>query len=811
MKISLNWLRDFIDISKLPQKGEAEELDVLLTNTGLEVEGIERHEKIPGGLKGFVVAEVLTCEKFEVKDKTLSLTTVDAGLSETLTIVCGAANVAAGQKVIVATPGTTLFDAEGKALFTIEKRKVYGQPSEGMICAEDEIGIGTSHDGILVLETDVANGTPAANYFNLSADLVLEIGLTPNRADAASHWGVARDIKAVTGLPIKLPSVDSLVIAKTNLPIEISIQDKGCARFCGVSMDGIQVKPSPEWLQERLSAIGLRPINNIVDITNFICHGLGQPMHAYDWHQIKDGKLEVKTLAAGTVFKTLDGVERKLNGEELMICDGSGAIGLAGIMGGANSSIQDSTTRIFLEVAHFAPERIRKAAQFHSLKTDASFRFERGTDIEAKLFALKYAAQLILELAGGAITSNWVDHYPEKNVAVQIPVTYERVHQLMGITLSETRIQEILVALDFEITNLNSKGLTAIAPAYRVDVTREADLIEELLRIHGLDNIPLSENLGANFISEFPLLDKEKTQQQVGLSLAAKGFHEIITNSLTKSSHHELIQQDLAFESVEILNRLSEDLGVMRQHSIFSGLEVLAYNINRRQKDLKLFEFGKTYHKKGSKYIEKRHLSLYLTGLQAGETWSISAKKAEFHHLYSTVIALMQFMGVKDFETSPLEGSSIFAYGLRISVNKKMCLELGLIRPNLAQKFDVKQEVFYADFDWDYWVKQEKVDFVYQEISKFPEVSRDLSLVINKEVSYQAIQRIAEQVEKNLLKSVSVFDVYEGKNLGEGKKSYSVSFMLQDESQTLTDKVIDATMDRLIQRFEKELGAVIRK
>ena len=811
MKISLNWLRDFIDITKLPQKGEAEELDVLLTNTGLEVEGIERHEKIPGGLKGFVVAEVLTCEKFEVKEKTLSLTTVDAGLSEILTIVCGASNVAAGQKVIVATPGTTLYDSEGKALFTIEKRKVYGQPSEGMICAEDEIGIGTSHDGILVVNTDLPNGTAAANYFNLSADLVLEIGLTPNRADAASHWGVARDIKAVTGLPIQLPSVDSLTIEQTHFPIEINIQDKGCARFCGVSIDGIEIKPSPEWLQERLNAIGLRPINNIVDITNFICHGLGQPMHAYDWHQIKGSRLEVKTLAEGTFFKTLDGVERKLNGEELMICDGSGAIGLAGIMGGANSSIQDTTNRIFLEVAHFAPERIRKAAQFHSLKTDASFRFERGTDIEAKLFALKYATKLILELAGGTITSEWIDHYPEKNVAIQIPVSYERVRQLMGVSLSETRIQEILLALDFEIIDSNPMGLTAIAPAYRVDVTREADLIEELLRIHGLDNIPLSENLGANFISEFPLLDKEKVQQQVGLSLAAKGFYEIITNSLTKSSHHELIQQDLTFESVEILNRLSEDLGVMRQHSIFSGLEVLAYNINRRQKDLKLFEFGKTYHKKGSKYIEKRHLSLYLTGLQAGETWSTTAKKAEFHHLFSTVIALMHFMGVKDFETFPLEGSSIFAYGLRVSVNKKMCLELGLIRPNLAQKFDVKQEVFFADFDWDFWVKQEKVDFVYKEISKFPEVRRDLSLVINKEISYQAIQRIAEQVDKNLLKSVSVFDVYEGKNLGEGKKSYSVSFMLQDENQTLTDKVIDTTMDRLIQRFEKELGAVIRK
>jgi len=811
MKISLNWLRDFIDISKLPQKGEAEELDVLLTNTGLEVEGVERHEKIPGGLKGFVVAEVLTCEKFEVKDKILSLTTVDAGLAENLTIVCGAANVAAGQKVIVATPGTTLFDSEGKALFTIEKRKVYGQPSEGMICAEDEIGIGTSHDGILVLTTDLPNGTAAANYFNLSADLVLEIGLTPNRADAASHWGVARDIKAVTGLPIHLPMVDSLTIGQTNLPIEIIIQDQGCTRFCGVSIDGIQIKPSPEWLQDRLTAIGLRPINNIVDITNFICHGLGQPMHAYDWRQITGGQLEVNTLAAGTIFKTLDGVERKLNGEELMICDGSGAIGLAGIMGGANSSIQDSTTRIFLEVAHFAPERIRKSAQFHGLKTDASFRFERGTDIEAKLFALKYATKLILELAGGTIASDWLDYYPEKNVAAHIPVSYARIHQLMGIELNENRIQEILLALDFKLTDLNSGGFTAIAPAYRVDVTREADLIEELLRIHGLDHIPLSENLGANFISEFPLLDKEKIQQQVGLSLAAKGFHEIITNSLTKSSHHDLIQQDLTFESVDILNRLSEDLGVMRQHVIFSGLEVLAYNINRRQKDLKLFEFGKTYHKKGSKYIEKRHLCLYQTGLQSGETWSVSAKKSEFHHLFSTVIALMKFIGVKDFETYPLEGSTIFAYGLRISVNKKMCLELGMIQPNLTQKFDVKQEVFFADFDWDYWVKQEKADFVYQEISKFPEVRRDLSLVINKEVSYQAIKRIAEQVEKNLLKSMSVFDVYEGKNLGEGKKSYSISFMLQDENQTLTDKVIDATMDRLIQRFEKELGAVIRK
>lgn len=811
MKISINWLRDFIDLSKLPEKGSPEELDVLLTNTGLEVEGIEAHEKLPGGLRGFVVGEVLTCEKFEVKEKTLSLTTVDAGLDEILTIVCGAANVAAGQKVIVATPGTTLFDQEGKALFTIEKRKVYGQPSEGMICAEDEIGIGTSHDGILVLETDMPNGTPAATYFNIDSDLVLEIGLTPNRADAASHWGVARDIKAVSGIEITLPSVDSLVISSNEFPIDVQIEDDGCGRFCGLSIDGVTVGPSPEWLQERLSAIGLRPINNIVDITNFICHGLGQPMHAYDWTQIKGEKLRVKTAIPGTKFTTLDSIERILKGEEMMICDDSGPIGIAGVMGGDHSSIQPETTRIFLEVAYFKPERVRKAAQLHSLKTDASFRFERGTDIEAKLFALKYAAKLILELAGGKITSNIVDLYPNPVELAKIPVSIARVHQLMGVKLSADRIKEILVALDFGIANSQPDGFTAIAPAYRVDVTREADIIEEILRIHGLDNIPLSEHLSAHFISEFPLLDKEKVQQTTAISLAAKGFQEIISNSLTKGEFHQWIQKDLTFETVDILNRLSEDLGVMRQHMVFHGLEVLAHNINRRQKDLKLFEFGKTYHKKGTKYIEKRHLVLFTSGLSDGETWAQAPQKSQLHHLYTTVINTMKQLGIAQFETSTIENSDVFAYGLQISVNKKVCVQVGLIHPKLAQKFDVKQEAFMADFDWDFWVKQEKSNFVYQEISKFPEVRRDLSLVLDQSVTLQAIQRVAEQTEKALLKNVSVFDVYVGKNLGEGKKSYSVSFILQDENQTLTDKVIDATMDRLITRFEKELNAIIRK
>jgi len=811
MKISLNWLNDFINTSELPSKGSAEELDVLLTNTGLEVEGIESQETIPGGLKGFVVGEVITCEKFQVKDKTLSATTVNVGEEELLQIVCGAANVAAGQKVIVATPGTQLYDKEGKPLFTIEKRKVYGQPSEGMICAEDEIGIGESHDGILILDTQLPNGTPAAEYFQLNSDQVIEIGLTPNRADAASHWGVARDIKAVSGLEIKLPDVAEITSGENIHPIQVIVEDEGCTRFCGLTIDGVEVKDSPEWLKERLIAIGLRPINNIVDITNFICHGLGQPMHAYDWSEIKGGKLLVKTLPKGTEFVTLDEVKRKLHGEELMICDAENAIGIAGVMGGADSGIKSKTTRVFLEVAHFRPERIRKASQLHSLKSDASFRFERGTDVEAKMFALKYAAKLILEIAGGKITSEITDFYPEKAERVQISSSFQRINDYIGIEIPLKEIVRILEALDFEFVKNDEANFEVLAPLYRVDVTREADLVEEILRIHGLDNVPLSEHLSANFLSEFPTIDKEKNQLKISQSLLAKGFNEIITNSLTKEEFHQWIAKDLEFETVQILNRLSEDLGVMRQHVVFQGLETLAHNINRRQKDLKLFEFGKTYHKKGEKYLEKRHLSLLVSGLWMGETWEVNPGKSQFYHLFQLVQSLMWQMGSPNFDTETIENSDIYAFGLKVLVNKKTVISLGLIQPDLAAKFDVKQEAFLADFDWDFWVKQSKDKFVYQEISKFPEVRRDLSLVIDKTVTFQSIKKTASQFEKNLLKSVSIFDVYEGKNLGEGKKSYSVSFTLQDEQQTLTDKVIDSTMERLMKGFEKDLGAVIRK
>ncbi len=807
MKISLNWLKQFIEINESP-----EELDTLLTGTGLEVEGIERHDSIPGGLQGFVVGEVLTCERFMVKEKQLSLTTVDVGQETPAQIVCGAANVDAGQKVIVATVGTTLYDKEGKAIFTIDRKKTYGHFSEGMICAEDEIGIGHSHDGILILDTDLPNGTPATQYFNLEADFLIEIGLTPNRADAASHLGVARDIKAVTQRPLQVPSIEAFKVENNNFPIELVVEDaEACPRFCGVTIDGVTVKDSPEWLQKALITIGLRPINNIVDITNYICHGLGQPMHAYDWHAIKGQKVVVKTLEAGTKFTTLDEVERTLAATDLMVCNAEEPMGIAGVFGGAGSGIKESTSRVYLEVAYFDPTSVRKTAQRHGLKTDASFRFERGTDPNLKLYALKYAALLIQEMAGGVIASEVTDFYPTPIQDFVVPVLYKNVDRLIGKKLDKALIKSILVALDIQITAETEDGFTAIVPPYRVDVTREADVIEEILRIYGFNNIELSEHLGTDYLSDFPAKDREKLQAKVATLLASNGFSEIITNSLTKPAYADLIKADLTGENVEILNRLSEDLAVMRQSMLFSGLEVLAYNINRRQKDLRMFDFGKTYHKVNDKYVEKRHLAVYLTGNTVAETWQEKANKVAFHTLANIVNKVLNRLGFKDFQTKPIEGSATFEYGIQYVINKKEAVSLGLVKAKVAKAAEVKQGVFYADFDWDYLFKQYKENVVFAELSKFPEVRRDLSLVLDKEVTFDQIQKIARQYEKNLLRQINVFDVYQGENLGEGKKSYSVSFILQDNEQTLTDKVIDKTMERLMAAFEKEIGAVIRK
>jgi phenylalanyl-tRNA synthetase beta chain len=808
MKISLNWLKQFIEITE-----SAQELDELLTGTGLEVESIERHEAILGGLQGFVVGEVLTCERFEVKEKILSLTTVDIGTGTPSQVVCGAANVAAGQKVIVATVGTTLYDhAAGKPIFQITSKKTYGHLSEGMICAEDELGLGTSHDGILVLDTELPNGTPAAQYFDLEADLLIEIGLTPNRADAASHWGVARDVRAKTGREITLPSIENFKVENNNFPIELVVENPiDCPRFCGVTIDGVEIKESPEWLRKSLETIGLRSINNIVDITNYICHGLGQPMHAYDWHAIKGQKIVVKTLPAGTKFTTLDEVERTLGETDLMICDAEEAIGIAGIFGGTKSGIKPETSRVYLEVAYFDPASVRKTAQRHGLKTDASFRFERGTDPNAKLFALKYASLLIQELAGGVVSSEVTDFYPSPIEDFKVQVSYKNIDRLIGKKLDKSLIHDILDKLEIGIFNNIEDGFEALVPAYRVDVTREADVIEEILRIYGFNNIELSETLGTDFLSSFPAKDRENLQLKLSQVLAANGFNEIITNSLTKPVYSELIKADLPNENVEILNKLSEDLGVMRQTMLFSGLEVLAYNINRRQKDLRVFDFGKTYHKINDKYVEKRHLAIFVTGNTESETWQMKSQKVAFHTLASAVNKVLGTMGVKNFDSKPLENSATFEYGLTYLVNKKEVVKLGLVKPNVAKKAEVKQHVFFADIDWDYLFKQFNDQAKFAELPKFPEVRRDLSLVIDKSVSFDQIQKLARNYEKNLLKQINVFDVYQGDNLGEGKKSYSVSFMLQDYEQTLTDKVIDKTMEKLMGAFEKEIGAVIRK
>lgn len=808
MKISLNWLKQFIEITE-----SAQELDEFLTGTGLEVESIERHEAILGGLQGFVVGEVLTCERFEVKEKLLSLTTVDIGTGTPSQVICGASNVASGQKVIVATVGTMLYDhAKGEPIFQITSKKTYGHLSEGMICAEDELGLGTSHDGILVLNTELPNGTPASKYFNLEADLLIEIGLTPNRADAASHWGVARDIKAKTGREIKLPSIKNFKVENNNFPIELVVETPiDCPRFCGLTIDGVEVRESPEWLRKSLEAIGLRSINNIVDITNYICHGLGQPMHAYDWYAIKGQKIVVKTLPAGTKFTTLDEVERTLAETDLMICDAEEAVGIAGIFGGTKSGIKPETNRIYLEVAYFDPASIRKTAQRHSLKTDASFRFERGTDPNAKIFALKYATLLIQEVAGGVVSSEINDFYPSPIEDFRVQILYKNIDRLIGKKLDKSLIHNILNKLEIGIFNNVEGGFEAFVPAYRVDVTREADVIEEILRIYGFNNIELSETLGTNFLSSFPAKERENLQLKLSQVLAANGFNEIITNSLTKSAYSELIKADLPNENVEILNKLSEDLGVMRQTMLFSGLEVLAYNINRRQKDLKVFDFGKTYHKINDKYVEKSHLAILVTGNTESETWQIKSQKVAFHTLASSVIKVLRTMGVKNFDSKPIENSATFEYGLSYLINKKEVVKLGLIKPNIAKKAEVKQHVFFADIDWDYLFKQFNNTATFVELPKFPEVRRDLSLVLDKTVSFDQIQKIARNYEKNLLKQINVFDVYQGENLGEGKKSYSVSFMLQDYEQTLTDKVIDRTMEKLMGAFEKEIGAVIRK
>jgi phenylalanyl-tRNA synthetase beta chain len=806
MKISYNWLKQFIKID-----WDSEKTAALLTDLGLEVEVVEKYQSVKGGLEGIVVGHVLTCITHPDADR-LKLTTVDIGNGTTIQIVCGATNVDAGQKVPVATIGTVLYDKEGVA-FTIKKGKIRGQESHGMICAEDELGLGEGHDGIMVLDASLIPGTAAAEVFKIENDEIFEIGLTPNRADAMSHLGTARDLRAGlirNGVNVEFitPSVSNFRIDMRTLKIDTVIAEPQLApRYCGVTISGITVKPSPKWLQDRLKAIGLNPKNNIVDVTNYVLHDLGQPLHAFDASKI-NGKIIVKTLPSGTKFTTLDDVERTLHEEDLMICDEKGPLCIAGVFGGKNSGVSEHTTSIFLESAYFNPVSIRKTAKRHQLNTDASFRFERGIDPTITAYALKRAALLIQEVAGGEITSDVSDIYQKKIEDFSVFLNFANAAKIIGQEIPKDTIKQILVSLDIKVNSVSEYGLGLTIPSYRVDVQREIDVIEEILRVYGYNNINFSKKLNAT-ISNSPRNEDYKLQNIVATQLNSQGFHEMMANSLTTATYVKLSDALKEEHNVTMLNPLSNDLATMRQSLLFSGLEAISYNINRKNTDLKLFEFGKSYHKFLSGFEEHKHLTLLVSGNRNKESWTTSQKPSDFFLFKGYVDAVLARFGIQKTQNSPVT-SDVFSEGIAIGTGHNALVEFGVVKKSILKHFGIKQEVFYADFNWDAIIKAVSGKIKFTDIPKYPEVRRDLALLIDQKVTYDTIYTIARQTEKSLLKSVNLFDVYQGDNLPEGKKSYAVSFIIQDSSKTLTDTQIDKIMGKLQKNFETELGAILR-
>ncbi|MBA6151471.1 phenylalanine--tRNA ligase subunit beta [Gelidibacter maritimus] len=808
MKISYNWLKQFVNIDWTPeQTGE------LLTDLGLEVEGIQPFQSIKGGLEGIVVGEVLTCVQHSNADR-LKVTTVNIGSGTPLQIVCGAPNVAAGQKVPVATIGTTLYTAEGEA-WTIKKGKIRGEESHGMICAEDELGLGASHEGILVLDDSLSVGTLLADVYEVENDHVFEIGLTPNRADAMSHFGTARDLKAgllQKNMHVELitPSVSAFRVDQGTLKIGVEVINKELSpRYCGVTISDIKVDTSPVWLQNKLKAIGIVPKNNIVDITNYVLHDLGQPLHAFDAHKIEGNKVIVKTLPKGTKFTTLDGVERELHEEDLMICDAVKPMCIAGVFGGENSGVTEHTTSIFLESAYFNPISVRKSAKRHGLNTDASFRFERGVDPNITEYALKRAALLIQEVAGGYVTNNLVDFYPKKIEDFPVHFSFANAEKLIGEEIPKDIIKSILMSLDIKVNNVTETGLGLMVPAYRNDVVREADVIEEVLRIYGYNNINFTEKLNAS-ISPTSRFEDFKLQNVTGNQLAAQGFYEILSNSLTTPEYAKLSDNLNEEHNVFMLNPLSHDLSVMRQSMLFSGLEAIDRNLNRRRSDLKLFEFGKTYHSHGDKHIENKHLALFVTGNKDAERWNSHQEPSSFFYLKGIITAILERLGLNRFTVAPVD-NDIFSEGISLRMGKKNIVDFGLINKKIMKHFDISQEVLFADFNWDQVIdlaKNNRINF--KELPKYPSTRRDFALLIDENVTFEAIDSIANKTEKRLLKDVDLFDVYQGDKLPDGKKSYAVSFKFQDEHSTLTDKQVDKIMNKLKLNFEKQLGAELR-
>ncbi len=815
MNISLNWLKDYIQTDL-----NVEEICEILTSIGLEVGGYEKFESIRGGLKGLVVGEVKTCEPHPDSDH-LHITTVDLGDGRLTPIVCGAPNVAAGQKVIVATLGTVLYDGDKE--FVIKKSKIRGQESEGMICAEDEIGIGHDHAGIIVLPEDVKVGTPAAEYYHITTDYTIEIDITPNRVDGASHLGVARDLAAYLGqkqdITYTLPSVDHFKTDCNTARISIEVQrPEACRRYAGICIEGVKIQESPEWLQTRLKAIGLHPINNVVDVTNYILFELGQPLHSFDKDKIKGNKVIVRSFPTGTKFTTLDGTERELNENDLMVCNTEEPMCIAGVFGGLESGITDQTTNVFLESACFDPVFVRKTARRHGLNTDASFRFERGTDPNIVIYALKRAALLIKELGGGKITSDIIDIYPEPVKDFEVEVKYARIDRLIGKAIGHDRIKKILHSLEIKIVREDEEGLLLLVPPYRVDVRREADVIEDILRIYGFNNIEVPAKVNSTLsYSEKP--DDFQLKNKIADLLVANGFHEIMNNSLTKASYFENLGTYHPEQTVLLFNPLSSDLCAMRQSLLFGGLETIAYNINRKNNNLRLFEFGKayTFHRKEGdnhlkQYKEEDKLALFITGNKIQASWNSKEEKTDFFNMKSYAEMILIRMGFKpEFLNMEETAEDIYREGLTYSQNGKHIVTLGMLSHLVLKSLDIDQEVYYAEFSWENILKALKNHTIsFTPMPKFPAVKRDLALLLDKKVSFKEVRDIAMRTEKSLLKSVSLFDVYEGEKLGTDKKSYAVSFTIQDEEKTLTDKQIDKIMNKLMGAYQHLLGAEIR-
>ncbi len=820
MNISYKWLKEYVDFDLTPQQ-----VSEALTSIGLEVGALEEVQTIKGGLKGLYVGQVMTCEMHPNSDH-LHVTTVDLGKGELQQIVCGAPNVAAGQKVIVADLGCVLYDGDNE--FTIKKSKLRGVESNGMICAEDEIGIGTAHDGIMVLPEDAKVGTPAAEYFHLESDWLIEVDITANRADALSHWGVARDLYAwlcQNGFETSLhrPDCSAFSVDNEDLPIDVVIENtEACRRYVGLSITDCEVKESPEWLKNKLSIVGVRPINNIVDITNYIMMAYGQPMHCFDADMVKGNKIVVKTMPEGTPFVTLDGETHTLSDRDLAICNAEEAMCIAGVFGGKGSGTYDTTRNVVLESAYFHPTWIRKSARSHGLSTDASFRFERGIDPNIQVYAIMQAAILCKELAGGKVSMQIKDVYPSPIENPVVELSYDYANTLIGKEIGRDTIKSIAQSLEMKMVGETEEVLTLEVPAYRVDVQRPCDVVEDILRIYGYNNVEIPTQLKSSLTIPEQEDVEHRLENMIGEQLVGCGFNEILNNSLTKTSYYQDLNAYTAETTVNVMNPLSADLGVMRQTLLFGGLESIVRNANRKMGNLRFFEFGNCYHYTAEKhdeenpvkaYSEEKHLSLWVTGKRVEGSWAHPNEDSSFYELKAYVENILARLGVpQGLIVAEKSQNNIFSAGIELKSRAgKVLVEMGIIAKALQKKADIAMPVYYADIHWAAVMKvirKNKVEFT--EISKYPAVSRDLALLIDKSVEFAQIEQIARKTEKKLLKSVELFDVYEGKNLPAGKKSYAVNFILQDAEKTLNDKVIDAIMNKLIDNLKKQLGAELR-